>query len=243
MTPGAGAGPGARVGWWEQGSGSEVGSGREAQRGGQYQGLVSGSGVGLGPDFGRGQGPPVRARGQYLVALHAAEAEAHLHRELRRGAAGAAEGRGCSRVHEAAQVPGHCGGRGPGGVCLVPSDVTGPQGPPHPAPGRAAHCGRWGCRSSASRCPPPSRPRSTTAARRRLGSCGRGRGSRSCSPQTPNSPRPVVQQLSVLRVVFQVDGGREAIKGPRGQMSGVQLRTVPLQCSPRRAAGLGHCLP
>lgn len=73
----------------------------------EYQGLVSALGVVLGPDFSQGQGPLAGAGGQYLVALHAAEAEAHLDRELRRGATGAAEGRGGSRVHEAAQVAGH----------------------------------------------------------------------------------------------------------------------------------------
>lgn len=48
---------------------------------------------------------------------------------------------------------------------------------PHPT-----HCDTWGCRSSASKCPPRSRPRNTRAARPRRGSCPRGEGHRWSGP-------------------------------------------------------------
>jgi hypothetical protein len=87
-----------------------------------------------------------------------------LDSELCGGATGTTESRGCPRVHEAAQVPRHCGGSR---VSVSPlSD------PPAGWALDFTHCDMWGYHSSASRCPLLSLPRSTRAAHHRLGSCG-----------------------------------------------------------------------
>lgn len=100
----------------------------------------------------------------------------------------------------------------------------------HPCPSRPTHYDTWGYRSSASRCPPLSQPRSTMAAHHHLGYCWYRRNSWDPPvPRMANSspdPRLILKTATVcvransglptrMDVDFRVYAGK-SLKGPGG---------------------------